>query len=559
MPVLRRRRWPATPTAKGSVLQGSSSTRRSRSAATRATTRTSSSPTTRAGGRASWTASSSRRSRTSRWSRRSRPELGGRARAALPHPRGRGVHDHRRRHRPREAGQGRRRPRRQRALHRDRGDQARAGPEGRDVLPGGYGITYQTQQQGRGRAEPLRRASSRTTAPTTSRPPPSASRRARRSGCSSTRTRRRSSSTAPAARASSTGRRIFILQLTKADEKGDIAQWQNDDVQLDGSKEQKAGFEYGESPTAGKPLPIACSTRTPTSRASSARSPSRASRPARAPSTYELALDLRRYASRARREPSPTLVVVAIDAAGNRSRTATLAFRIGAVAVRRRAAGTAAAVLEQRPHDGGRRGPAEQVALHRVAAELGRAGRARRCSRRPRRRRAARGRARAGSSSGRSRRRRSALTRSTTKRRSIFSSSTGKSLRWASDEKPVPKSSIATRHAEATEVAEHGARGLGVGHERVLGQLELEEPRRAARGARAAARPRRRCRCRAATGRTGSPRSAPRGRPTARTRHSCHRGVERERRERDDEPAALGHLDELAGRQDPEPRGAASG
>ena len=53
------------------------------------------------------------------------------------------------------------------------------------------------------------------------------------------------------------GKGIFILQLTMADEKGTISQWQASDVQLNGSKEQKAGFEYGESPTPGKPLPIA--------------------------------------------------------------------------------------------------------------------------------------------------------------------------------------------------------------------------------------------------------------------------------------------------------------
>jgi hypothetical protein len=38
--------------------------------------------------------------------------------------------------------------------------------------------------------------------------------------------------------------------------RGNIAQWQNADVDLDGRKEEKAGFEYGESPTPGKPLPL---------------------------------------------------------------------------------------------------------------------------------------------------------------------------------------------------------------------------------------------------------------------------------------------------------------
>jgi hypothetical protein len=49
---------------------------------------------------------------------------------------------------------------------------------------------------------------------------------------------------------------LFILQLTKADADGNIAQWQNANLQLDGRREEKAGFEYGESPTPGKPLPI---------------------------------------------------------------------------------------------------------------------------------------------------------------------------------------------------------------------------------------------------------------------------------------------------------------
>jgi hypothetical protein len=49
---------------------------------------------------------------------------------------------------------------------------------------------------------------------------------------------------------------IFILQLTKADADGNVAQWQNAELELDGGAEEKAGFEYDESPTPGKPLPI---------------------------------------------------------------------------------------------------------------------------------------------------------------------------------------------------------------------------------------------------------------------------------------------------------------
>jgi hypothetical protein len=52
------------------------------------------------------------------------------------------------------------------------------------------------------------------------------------------------------------GEAIFILQLTKADAKGRISQWQASDVRLNGAKEEKAGFEYSESPTPGKSLPI---------------------------------------------------------------------------------------------------------------------------------------------------------------------------------------------------------------------------------------------------------------------------------------------------------------
>jgi hypothetical protein len=52
------------------------------------------------------------------------------------------------------------------------------------------------------------------------------------------------------------GKGFFILQLTKVDGEGNVAQWQNAEVQLDGSKEEKAGFEYDESPTPGKPLAL---------------------------------------------------------------------------------------------------------------------------------------------------------------------------------------------------------------------------------------------------------------------------------------------------------------
>jgi hypothetical protein len=48
----------------------------------------------------------------------------------------------------------------------------------------------------------------------------------------------------------------FILQLTKADADGTISQWQDASLELDGSAEEKAGFEYDSSPTPGKKLPI---------------------------------------------------------------------------------------------------------------------------------------------------------------------------------------------------------------------------------------------------------------------------------------------------------------
>jgi hypothetical protein len=52
------------------------------------------------------------------------------------------------------------------------------------------------------------------------------------------------------------GDAAFILQLTKADANGRISQWQNAGLTLDGAAEEKAGFEYGTSPTPGKLLPI---------------------------------------------------------------------------------------------------------------------------------------------------------------------------------------------------------------------------------------------------------------------------------------------------------------
>jgi len=52
------------------------------------------------------------------------------------------------------------------------------------------------------------------------------------------------------------GKGLFIIQLTKADAKGRISQWQNPQVLLDGRKEEKVGFEYGTSPKTGKPLPL---------------------------------------------------------------------------------------------------------------------------------------------------------------------------------------------------------------------------------------------------------------------------------------------------------------
>ena len=49
---------------------------------------------------------------------------------------------------------------------------------------------------------------------------------------------------------------IFILNLTKADADGNVFQWQNEELELDGSNEEKAGFEYDESPTPEEPLPV---------------------------------------------------------------------------------------------------------------------------------------------------------------------------------------------------------------------------------------------------------------------------------------------------------------
>jgi hypothetical protein len=52
------------------------------------------------------------------------------------------------------------------------------------------------------------------------------------------------------------GQGLFILQLTKADAKGKISQWQNHRVLLDGRREEKAGFEYDSSPRPGRALPL---------------------------------------------------------------------------------------------------------------------------------------------------------------------------------------------------------------------------------------------------------------------------------------------------------------
>ncbi|MDO9408824.1 hypothetical protein [Patulibacter sp.] len=47
----------------------------------------------------------------------------------------------------------------------------------------------------------------------------------------------------------------FLLQLTKADAKGRVTAWQRL-LELDGAKEQKAGFDYSTAPRSGKRLPI---------------------------------------------------------------------------------------------------------------------------------------------------------------------------------------------------------------------------------------------------------------------------------------------------------------
>jgi hypothetical protein len=49
---------------------------------------------------------------------------------------------------------------------------------------------------------------------------------------------------------------VFILQLTRADAEGNISQWQNAELELDGPAEQKVGFEYSESPEDGKPIDV---------------------------------------------------------------------------------------------------------------------------------------------------------------------------------------------------------------------------------------------------------------------------------------------------------------
>lgn len=52
------------------------------------------------------------------------------------------------------------------------------------------------------------------------------------------------------------GDAIFIMTLAKAGADGKVATWQNANLTLDGRKEEKAAFEYGESPMTGKPLPL---------------------------------------------------------------------------------------------------------------------------------------------------------------------------------------------------------------------------------------------------------------------------------------------------------------
>ncbi|CAB4933381.1 unannotated protein [freshwater metagenome] len=47
----------------------------------------------------------------------------------------------------------------------------------------------------------------------------------------------------------------FLLQLTKADARGRVTAWQRL-LELDGTKEQKAGFEYSTAPRSGRRLPI---------------------------------------------------------------------------------------------------------------------------------------------------------------------------------------------------------------------------------------------------------------------------------------------------------------
>ena len=47
----------------------------------------------------------------------------------------------------------------------------------------------------------------------------------------------------------------FLLQLTKADARGRVTAWQRL-LELDGTKEQKAGFEYSAAPRSGRRLPI---------------------------------------------------------------------------------------------------------------------------------------------------------------------------------------------------------------------------------------------------------------------------------------------------------------
>ena len=52
------------------------------------------------------------------------------------------------------------------------------------------------------------------------------------------------------------GQPIYIVQLTKADAEGEVSQWQNAEVELNGAEEEKVGFEYSDSPVTGDALPL---------------------------------------------------------------------------------------------------------------------------------------------------------------------------------------------------------------------------------------------------------------------------------------------------------------